>query len=65
MQIELYGAGHFFRCPNGHSYVIGECGGAMQESTCPECGAPVGGRSHQLAAGNQVDTEYESFYQRR
>ncbi|KAG9063296.1 hypothetical protein KI688_004178 [Linnemannia hyalina] len=65
MQIELHGAGHFFRCPNGHSYVIGECGGAMQESICPECGAGVGGRSHQLAEGNQVDTEYESFYRSR
>ena len=24
--------GHWFKCPNGHIYAIGECGGAMQES---------------------------------
>lgn len=24
------GGGHFYTCPNGHIYVIGECGGAMQ-----------------------------------
>lgn len=25
----------------------------MQESKCPECGAAVGGGSHQLVAGNR------------
>eukprot|EP00953_Heterococcus_sp_UTEX-ZZ885_P029756 15778-Heterococcus_DN1.PRE.2 len=29
-----------------------ECGGAMQQRACPECGAPMGGMSHTLAAGN-------------
>ena len=38
--------GHWFECPNGHSYAIGECGGAMEESKCPECGAKIGGQSH-------------------
>lgn len=46
-------ASHWYECPNGHPYFIGECGGAMQESTCPECGARVGGRSHQSAEGNR------------
>jgi hypothetical protein len=23
-------AGHLYECPNGHLFVIGECGGAMQ-----------------------------------
>ena len=23
------GAGHWFECPNGHPYVVGECGGAI------------------------------------
>lgn len=45
-------SGHLYRCPNGHMYVIGECGGAMQRSRCPECGASIGGTSHQLTAGN-------------
>jgi len=45
--------GHLHQCPNGHFFMIGECGGAMQESRCLECGAAVGGRRHQLASGNQ------------
>jgi hypothetical protein len=43
---------HWFACPNGHAYYIGECGGAMQRSTCPECGAAIGGASYQLAQNN-------------
>ena len=34
--------GHWFKCPNGHYYCIGECGDAMQEVKCPECGAKIG-----------------------
>lgn len=51
-----YGASasdHWFECPNGHPYFIGECGGAMQESRCIECGAVVGGGSHQLNPTNR------------
>ncbi|TPX32302.1 hypothetical protein SeMB42_g07637 [Synchytrium endobioticum] len=44
--------GHWFYCPNGHPYFIGECGGAMQISRCPDCGAVVGGANHSLVAGN-------------
>ena len=44
--------GHWFKCPKGHYYCIGECGGAVQESKCPECGSTIGGQSHALAAGN-------------
>jgi hypothetical protein len=43
---------HWFECPNGHPYFIGECGGAMQTSLCIECRAPVGGSSHRLLASN-------------
>jgi hypothetical protein len=32
-----------FECPNGHYYVIGECGGAMEKSKCPECKEEIGG----------------------
>lgn len=44
----------FFRyqCPSGHPYVITECGGAMEQSTCPECGAAIGGMNHRLDASN-------------
>ena len=44
--------GHWYKCPNGHYYCIGECGGAMQKAKCPECKADIGGTSHQLATGN-------------
>ena len=51
--------GHWYKCPNGHFYCIGECGGANQEAKCPECGAKIGGQSHRLAEGNQVATEMD------
>ena len=35
------GTGHFNRCPNGHVYVIGDCGGATETARCPECGATI------------------------
>lgn len=34
--------GHWFKCPNGHYYSIGECGGAMETAKCNECGAAIG-----------------------
>lgn len=48
--------GHWYECANGHPYIITECGGATQASTCPECGAPIGGTNHRLTAGNQEST---------
>lgn len=44
--------GAWYKCKNGHPYVIGECGGAMQEAKCPDCGETIGGANHALAAGN-------------
>ncbi|CAG0889862.1 unnamed protein product, partial [Darwinula stevensoni] len=46
------GQGHWYKCPNGHIYAIGECGGAMQESRCNECGARIGGERHRLVSDN-------------
>ena len=43
---------HRYTCPNGHIYTIGDCGGAMVEATCHECGAKIGGTNHTSAAGN-------------
>ena len=51
--------GHWFKCPNGHFYCIGECGGAMQEARCPECGAKIGGQSHRLTEDNQLAPEMD------
>jgi hypothetical protein len=47
------GRGHWNMCPNGHYYVIADCGGAMLRGRCPECSAEIGGESHRLAAGNR------------
>ncbi|XP_030764249.1 NFX1-type zinc finger-containing protein 1-like isoform X2 [Sitophilus oryzae] len=43
--------GHWYKCPNGHPYVIGECGGANQIATC-FCGAQIGGTDHHLLRSN-------------
>ena len=45
-------AGHWYRCSNGHLYVIADCGGAMVVSKCNVCGALIGGTNHTIAAGN-------------
>ena len=52
-------AGHWYKCPKGHVYAIGDCGGAMQESRCPECNATIGGRNHSLAQGNAHAGEFD------
>ena len=51
--------GHWFKCPMGHIYAIGECGGAMERSTCPECGAGIGGANHRLEDGNELAPEMD------
>ena len=43
---------HWYECPNGHPYFIGNCGGAMERGTCLECGEAVGGSGHILLASN-------------
>jgi hypothetical protein len=48
------GAKRWFTCPNGHPFAIGDCGGAMQESRCPECGECIGGGDHNLLDSNKV-----------
>jgi len=44
---------HWYECPNGHPYFIGECGGAMQTGQCYECGEAVGGTGHRLNSTNR------------
>lgn len=51
--------GHWYKCPNGHVYVITECGGAMETGKCPDCSSTIGGESHRLASGNTVATEMD------
>ncbi len=54
-----YGGGwssHWYECPNGHPYFIGECGGAMELGTCNECGEQIGGGGHALVSSNRSST---------
>ena len=51
--------GHWYKCSRGHIYAIGECGGAMETSSCPECGISIGGQSHRLVEGNEVASEMD------
>ncbi|XP_069936734.1 NFX1-type zinc finger-containing protein 1-like [Cherax quadricarinatus] len=51
--------GHWYKCPQGHIYCITECGGAMQEGTCPDCGSKIGGSSHRLRSDNTVAGEMD------
>ncbi|CAH0548132.1 unnamed protein product [Brassicogethes aeneus] len=55
--------GHWFKCPNGHVYAIGDCGGAMVESKCNECGATIGGGSHRLRDDNTFAPEMDGAAQ--
>ncbi|NXA07938.1 ZNFX1 protein, partial [Sapayoa aenigma] len=51
--------GHWFKCKNGHIYVIGECGGAMEMSKCPECHEVIGGTNHTLDSTNTLASEMD------
>nr|CAD7438059.1 unnamed protein product [Timema bartmani] len=51
--------GHWYKCPNGHPYVITECGGAMVVGKCNECGAAIGGSNHRLLSSNQLASEMD------
>jgi len=41
-----------YQCPNGHSFLIGECRLPMQVGRCPECGESIGGRHHAMLNTN-------------
>ena len=55
--------GSWYKCRNGHIYNIGECGGAMVRSRCPECGATIGGSNHQLHSDNVHAGEFDNSRQ--
>ncbi|KAJ5577221.1 hypothetical protein N7535_004147 [Penicillium sp. DV-2018c] len=61
MRQEFLGTGHWYYCRNGHPFTIGECGGAFELTNCPECGAPVGGHNHELAAGVTRAMDWEEM----
>ncbi|XP_050390801.2 E3 ubiquitin-protein ligase RNF213 [Patella vulgata] len=48
-----------YRCPNGHAYLIGECGRPWGVSRCNECNAEIGGVRHKAADGNTIDDGHD------
>lgn len=36
------GEGHWYVCPGGHTYCVGECGTPIEKLPCPQCGAVIG-----------------------
>ncbi len=54
-------SGHWYNCENGHPFAIGECGMPMEQATCPECGAPVGGQHHRAVGGVTRAMEMEDW----
>lgn len=56
--------GHWYKCPNGHIYCITECGRAMEEGQCPDCGSRIGGGSHRLRSDNAVAYEMDGAQHR-
>ncbi|OPL33047.1 hypothetical protein AM593_02814, partial [Mytilus galloprovincialis] len=45
----------FYRCPNGHPYIIGNCGNPAYVGVCKECGREIGGQGYNLRPGNELD----------
>ncbi|PGH32819.1 hypothetical protein GX50_04359 [[Emmonsia] crescens] len=59
MRSEFRGTGHWYYCENNHPFTIGECGMPMQEATCPQCSARIGGNNHHAVEGVRPATELE------
>ena len=51
--------GSWYKCPKGHIYNIGDCGGAMEEGTCPECKSTIGGGRHRLRSDNAHARDFD------
>jgi hypothetical protein len=44
--------GRWYRCPNQHPYYVDLCGRPTVIQTCKDCGAQIGGLSHNLLEDN-------------
>ncbi|XP_077980164.1 E3 ubiquitin-protein ligase rnf213-alpha-like [Glandiceps talaboti] len=45
---------NWYECPNGHPYMIGDCGRPYGLGQCRDCGATIGGEQHTPAQGNRL-----------
>ncbi|PKX98448.1 putative NF-X1 finger and helicase domain protein [Aspergillus novofumigatus IBT 16806] len=55
MAREFHGTGHWYYCRNGHPFTIGECGGAMEQTACPE--------EHRVAEGVMRADDLEASFE--
>jgi hypothetical protein len=46
---------HYYTCPNGHTFAVGECGNPQEASYCRTCRAPIGMGHH---TGNRAIGAY-------
>ena len=51
--------GHWFKCPNGHVYCIGECARAVEESKCPDCKQSICGTGYKLISKNTQARDFD------
>ncbi|KAI0355679.1 hypothetical protein OH77DRAFT_1436773 [Trametes cingulata] len=56
---EFTHTGHLYKCLNGHTFFVGERGGAVERSFCPECGSAIGGSGHKLLSDSSRATQLE------
>ncbi|KAF3198649.1 hypothetical protein TWF679_001975 [Orbilia oligospora] len=63
MTREFGGTGHWYICPNGHQFTVGECGQPMRIGTCNECGAGIGGQHHISVEGVTRDADLDARMQ--
>ena len=57
--------GNWFKCSNGHIYAIGECGEAVETSTCPECREDIGGVERVLVRTSRAALEMDGDVTRK
>ena len=62
MALEFSGTGHWYTCANGHLFTVGDCGGPIETSTCPQCGVVIGGQHHRPADGVQRADAFEQEF---
>ena len=53
------GVVHWYNCPNGHVFALGECGLLLEEASCYECGARLGMMNHLTEGGITLATNME------
>ncbi|KAI9148303.1 N-terminal binuclear Zn cluster-containing protein [Paramyrothecium foliicola] len=61
MAQEFSGTGHWYTCERRQPFTIGECGMAMEQARCRECGLPVVGSNHRAADGVRIAEEIEEL----